>query len=297
MYLLLALLAAFVFAVGSIAYKRAYAEGAGIVHTLVINNLVIAVLFLPLFALEVKPFDWAHWHLPALTALAYVTGHLLHVVSLRVGDVSLATPLLGAKVIFVALLGRLVFGVELQLTQWISAALATSGVVLMGFTDVRAGGKLGVTTLLALGCSASFACTDLMIQTWGDRFGTFNFLPFQFVVLGLLSGAALPFFGTSTLRISKIAWKWALIGIAMSALQAILITATISLWHDAAGVNVVYATRGLWSIALVWWLGHHIGNHERTTAGGRLMAWRLAGGLLIVSAVILTTYAGRVRTL
>ena len=230
---------------------------------------------------------------PGQVALGYVTGHLLHVISLRIGDVSLATPLLGAKVIFVALLGWLLFGVELQAKQWISAALATAGVVLMGFTDLRKGGKLGITTLLALGCSAAFACTDVMIQSWGDRFGTFNFLPFQFLILGLLSAATMPFFGASSLRISRLAWKWVLIGIAMSGLQAILITATISLWHDAAGVNVVYATRGLWSIALIWWVGHHVGNLERQTAGGRRMAWRLAGGLLIVAAVILTTYSGR----
>ncbi|MBL9171820.1 MAG: DMT family transporter [Verrucomicrobiales bacterium] len=293
MYLLLALLAAIVFAVGSIAYKRAYAEGAGVVHTLVVNNLILAVLFLPLFALESKPMDWAHWYLPALTALAYVTGHLLHVVSLRVGDVSLATPLLGAKVIFVAVLGWLIFGIELRAEQWVSAALATAGVVLMGLTDLNKSGRPGITTFLALGCSAAFACTDVMIQSWGDRFGTFNFLPFQFVLLGLLSGSALPFFGTQSLRISRVAWKWVLIGIAMSALQAILITATISLWHDAAGVNVVYATRGLWSIAFVWWIGHHVGNHERATTGTKRMGLRVAGGLLIISAVFMTTYAGQ----
>jgi len=38
MYLLLPLLAAIIFALGSMVFKRAYDEGAGVVHAVVVNN-------------------------------------------------------------------------------------------------------------------------------------------------------------------------------------------------------------------------------------------------------------------
>ena len=40
MYPLLPLLAAFAFAFGSMVFKPAYAEGAGVTHAVVVNNLI-----------------------------------------------------------------------------------------------------------------------------------------------------------------------------------------------------------------------------------------------------------------
>jgi drug/metabolite transporter (DMT)-like permease len=214
------------------------------------------------------------------------------VLSLRLGDVSLATPLLGAKVIFVALVGGLVFRNRLSTAQWLSAALATAGVVAMGLTDFRGGGRAGLTTVAALGCAAAFAFTDTMIQAWGSRFGAWGFLPLLFAAVGVLSLGMMPYFGIASLRAPRRAWRWILAGVALSGLQAIIITGTIAVWKDAAGVNVVYATRGLWSITLVWLVGHRLRNTERHTTGGRIMAQRLAGAALILAAVALTVWSG-----
>jgi drug/metabolite transporter (DMT)-like permease len=213
----------------------------------------------------------------------------LNVLALRIGDVSVATPLLGSKVIFVALLGWVGFGIRLGPAQWVAAGLATAGVVVMGMTDFRPGRRMGATTLLALGCAAAFALTDVTIQLWGGRFGVFNFLPLQFVALGILSFAMLPWVGgVRALRAPRKAWSWILAGTALSGLQAILVTGSIAVWKDAAGTNVVYATRGLWSVALVWFLGHRMQNTERQTAGPRGMAIRAVGATLIVVAVGVT---------
>jgi drug/metabolite transporter (DMT)-like permease len=176
--------------------------------------------------------------------------------------------------------------------QWIAAGFATAGVVVMGVTDFKPGGKTGVTTALALGCAAAFALTDVTIQSWSGPFGVFNFLALQFAALGLLSASLLPFFGWKSLRVPTKAWKWIFAAAVFSALQAFIVTATIAVWRDAAGVNVVYATRGLWSVALVWFIGHRIGNTERHTAGHRRMGLRLAGATLIVAAVVLTVRFG-----
>lgn len=290
MYLLLALIAAIVFALGSMVFKRAFAEGAGIVHALVVNNLVLGILFLPLLAFDPKPVAWHLWLYPFLTGLAFMVGHLLNVVSIRLGDVSVVTPLLGAKVVFVGLLGWVLFGTQLSNEQWIASALATLGVVVMGRTDTRTAQHAARSVALAMGCAAAFAMTDVFIQAWGSQFGVFHFLPLQFAALGLLSAATLPYFGWRSLRAPARAWLWIGAAAFLSAIQAILITAAIAIWKDASGVNIVYATRGLWSIALVWVIGHWMQNSERIAAGNRIMGIRLLGAALILMAVVLTSF-------
>ena len=292
MYLLLPLLAALAFALGAMVYKRAYQEGAGLAHLAVVNNVILGLVFLPLIFLGPNPIPWRDWMLPVVTALAWATGHLLNVISLRLGDVSLATPLLGSKVIFVALIGHLVFGQELTAGRWVSAGLATAGVITMGLTDFRGGKRAGLTTVTALGCALGFALTDTMIQAWGPRFGAWGFLALVFAAVGAISASLMPYFGMSSLRAPWKAWRWILVGAALSGLQAIIITGTIAVWKDAAGVNVVYATRGLWSIALVWTAGHWMKNTERHTTGPRVMAQRLAGAALILGGVVLALTAG-----
>lgn len=287
MYLILPFLAALAFAFGSMVYKRSYDEGAGVVHAVVVNNMVLGVLFLPLLLLDPNPIQWNLVHLPLLAAVPFATGHFMNVASLKIGDVSVATPLLGVKVTFVALLAWVVFEQPLSDSQWIAAGLTSAGVLIMGLTDLRPGRRAGLTTVLALGCAASFALTDVLIQIWAGRIGVWNFLSLQFAALGMISAGTLPFFGPSPLRAPKTAWRWVALAVFLSGTQAILITGTIGIWKDAAGVNVVYATRGLLSVLLVWFIGHRLKNSERESAGVRTMIWRMAGAGLILAAVVL----------
>ena len=158
---------------------------------------------------------------------------------------------------------------------------------MMGYTEMRFRGRLGLTTSAALGSGAFFALTDTAIQGWGDSFGAWSFLALQLAGLGAFSLLMLPFFGMRSLRAPSAAWKWIFAGIALSGLQAIIITGTIVFWKNAVGVNVVYATRGFWSIVFVWTLGRWIQNDERVTVGASGMALRFAGALLIFAAIVL----------
>ena len=290
MHLLLALLAAVAFALGAMVYKRAFLEGAGLAHLAVVNNVILGLVGLPLLVLDPQPVPWSLWPWPVLAAAAFVAGHCLNLLSLRAGDVSLATPLLGSKVVFVALAGRLVFGTRLDAAAWLAAALATAGVAAMSLTDVRGGRRAGFTTVTALGCAAAFALTDVMIEAWGGSFGVRGFLGLMLAALGLLSLGLLPVFGRHALRAPAAAWRWVLAGAGLSAAQALLVTSAIAIWQDAAGVNVVYATRGLWSIGLVWFAGGWLKNRERETSGGRTLLVRLLGAALILAAVGLAAW-------
>lgn len=292
-YLLVPLLAAVAFAMGSLVFKRAFAEGAGVAHAVILNNVVLAVAFLPLFLVDPRPVPWHLLHLPVITATSFVAGHLLNVLSLRIGDVSVATPLLGSKVVLVALLGRLAFDWPVTPPQFVAAGLATSGVLVMGAADWRGGRRTGLTILLALGCAGCFALTDVLIQCWAAPFGTFNFLPLLFLALAAESLLLLPFLGPGSLRAPRAAWRWIGLATFFSAVQAILVTWSIGHWRDAAGVNVVYGTRGLWSLALVWWAGRWFGNTERAAVGPRTFLLRVLGGLLVLAAVVVALQRAR----
>ena len=132
MHLLLPLIAAIAFAAGSMVFKRAFAEGATLSHAVVVNNVILGLLFLPLMALDPHPIPWDRWHLPFITASTFVAGHLFNVAALRAGDVSVATPLLGVKVVFVALIARFAFGWPLSSGQLTAAALTSVGVLITG---------------------------------------------------------------------------------------------------------------------------------------------------------------------
>jgi EamA-like transporter family len=51
--------------------------------------------------------------------------------ALRQGDVSVATPLLGAKVIFVAFITSFLFGDPVGVKWWVAAAICTCGIFLV----------------------------------------------------------------------------------------------------------------------------------------------------------------------
>jgi hypothetical protein len=165
----------------------------------------------------------------------------------------------------------------------------------MGLADLHRGRHTWPTIALSLGCAAAFALTDVLIQLWAAELGVFHFLSLLFASLAVLSLACLPAFGRTALRAPARAWRWIGLATLLSAIQALIITWTIGQWRDAAGVNVVYGTRGLCSLALVWWAGRWFGNSERASVGPRVLALRLVGALLILGAVAITVGEGSSR--
>jgi hypothetical protein len=67
-------------------------------------------------------------------------------------------------------------------------------------------------------------------------------------------------------------------------LQAVSLVATLGLYPDTTRINVVYNSRGLWSVLAVWLVGHWWGNTERH-AGRAALLWRLAGAGLMLGAI------------
>ena len=66
---------------------------------------------------------------------------------------------------------------------------------------------------------------------------------------------------------------------------------TLAQFGDAARVNVVYALRGLWGVALAWAVAHRWGGGEAALPH-EVMLTRMAGALLLTAAVVLVIANG-----
>ena len=69
-------------------------------------------------------------------------------------------------------------------------------------------------------------------------------------------------------------------------LQSVLIVSAIALFRNATAANVVFSSRGLWSIAAVWLVGHWFHNQEKQQ-GASVLRWRLASAALMFAAILL----------
>lgn len=293
-YLLLPFLAALVFATGSLCFKRAFLEGISPSRGMVQTNLTMGLLFLPLMALDTHPFNPRLLGWPILAGALFFLGQGCNFAALRVGDVSLVTPIMGCKVVLVAVCSRVLFDFPLTHAHWVAATLTTLGVFVLGATDLHRGRRMGQTTALAVGSSLCFALVDTVIQRGAREFGAYNFLSTLFATLGLISAALWPWLGRNQATAPHSAHGWLLGAIILTAIQGLLISLSIGIWQDATGVNVIYSLRGVWGVVLVGLLGRWFGNTERHQVGTRTLWFRFFGAGLILLAVILTfTGTGR----
>ena len=61
---------------------------------------------------------------------------------------------------------------------------------------------------------------------------------------------------------------------------------TVAKFGNATSTNVIYSSRGLWSVVAVWAVGHWFANREQHL-GTAVLRWRLAGAVLMMAAIVL----------
>lgn len=286
--LLLPLFGAMVYAVAALFIKLAMSRGANSWSITFFSNLAMGAVFLPMlfFARE----SWAPEHLGwALGAgVLFFAGQIATFRSLAGGDVSIATPALASKVVFVALLSLGVPGSRLDPDLWLAVGLTMAGMVLLN-SGPRAHRSMRplATVGWALLAAFAFAAADILVQVGAPRAGFTLFMPVMFGVVALVSVPTLaPHLPRGEAARAKAgAWRWGAAGIALLACQATSVAAAIGIYGDATGVNVVYGSRGLWSVLLVAIVARHLGVAEGTR-DPRTLFLRLAGSMLILAAVV-----------
>lgn len=204
------------------------------------------------------------------------------------GDVSIATPTLASKIVFVALLSIAVPGSHPDPDLWLAVGLTMAGMVLLNSGPRPKHASRPLATLSwSLLAAWSFAAADVLVQVGAPRAGFTLFMPAMFALVALVSIPTLaPRVPRNELSRTKPgAWRWGAVGVGLLAVQAAGFATTIGVYGDAAGANVVYGSRGLWSVIIVTLVAKHLGVAEGTR-DPRTLFVRLAGSALILAAVI-----------
>lgn len=225
---------------------------------------------------------------PAIIGGLFLSGQLFTFLAVDRGDVSVAAPVLGVKVLIVPALSPFLVSENLPAQVWIAAAIAVAGI---GFVQVRDRSIERSRILAAVGFALLAACSmtlfDLLIQRWAPAWGAGYFLP---ISLGFAAVFSLMFIKSAD-RVTQLKEKGAIrplaIGAMLMAVQAIGMTLTLGLFGDATRVNIVYSLRGLWGVLLTWIVAGRI-TEIGSSPSHRTMAMRLIGALLIGVSVIVS---------
>src|SRR6185503_4506625 len=154
--LVLPLIAALLYVFGAVLVKRSGDFGVGVWRTAFISNLTSALIFqllLPLGGVFHPELLWQ----PALVGVLFLLGQLLNFLALQRGDVSVATPVLGLKIILVALFTTLLLTQGVSAKLWAAAALSSLAIALLNRTGGAKHRHVGSTILYAGTSAALFA--------------------------------------------------------------------------------------------------------------------------------------------
>lgn len=292
MPLALPLIASFLYALGSWGMKLGLRRGAHARLVNAISNLAMAGWSAPLIF-----FFPGTAHAQGLAG-ALVAGSTLFlgracaIRALAKGDLSLATPVLGMKTIFVALLTAGLLKETVSPGLMAGAVLSSLAVALLSLSPGILHGKKEsasldrVTAGWALLAAFFFGLTDITVQRFAKMMGVGWFQPLMFATLVLLTPLLfLPEMARKRKRVSLLpapARAGALGGSLVIGFQTSLLVLVIGVYGHATATNVVYATRGLWAILMEGALGGGSAYHDK-----RVLAVRLAGAALLLASVAL----------
>ncbi len=284
--ILLPLLAALGYALASLALKRSLWFGIGSWRTTFVVNLMAGLLFLPLLAWGGHWVGWREIYQPLLTGFGFFIGQIFTFRAIARGDVSIVTPVLGLKSMLIAFICAIFLREKIPTGWWLASALCVVAVALLADRTPSRVRNVSETALLAFLSAIAFSLTDVMVQHWAPLWGPGYFIPMMFGTVALLSFSLIPVFSQPLRQIPWAGWKWLLAGAVMLSGQALLMACAISIYGHATAINIVYSSRGVWTIVLVWIVGHWFRTEERHLGRG-ILTRRLIGAALLVLAIAL----------
>jgi drug/metabolite transporter (DMT)-like permease len=292
MPLALPLLASLLYAVGSWGLKLGLRRGARPSMVTALSNLSMAGWSAPLiFFFPGQPNASGFWG-AILAGSALFLGRICAIRALSHGDLSHATPLLGTKTVFVAVLTSLFLDDPITPGLMAGAVLTSLAVALLSITSTPMAKSWWprkfdrATTSWALLAAFFFALTDIVVQKFARLLGVGWFQPLMFSTLALLT----PLLFISRLRhpsslqalLPASSRSSTIGGSAVIGFQTSLVILVIGIFGHATATNVVYAARGLWAVLLEGAAGGGAAANDR-----RILILRLTGAALLLAAVAL----------
>lgn len=265
--------AAVLYAIGSLDIKKALASGTDRRAAIAWTNIAMAIWSLPLFFLSWETFTLYGFLLALCGGLALFFGRIFVVKALDVGALSIVGPLLGLKTLFVAISAVLLGQVALSPGVWVAVVLACVGMALVQRGPKSKNKAYNRAILYALIASLLFASTDILVVEARSALSVGWLMPTLFLTVGLL----VPLLGSipKTPAEGKVNLQR---GAVTMGFQTSLVVLIICLTGQAVLVNIIYASRGLWSVVVDRVL-------NRTGTVHEFFLQRTAGAALLVASV------------
>ena len=269
-----ALGAAFLYAVGYLELKGSIHQGATSKRVNIFSNYAMAAWSLPLaLFLPIHP-NWQGVAAATAAGASLFLGRICTVKALAHADLSITAPLLGTKTVLVALFSIILLHTKISWQLMTAAVLTAAALALLQVGPDHNRHHRRAAVGWAMGASLLFAIVDVLVQGYAKASGVGFFQPAMFIVLSAMT----PLLGT-TPPAPAAAKKRLMIGSAIIGFQAPLVIMLIGLFGQATLINILYATRTLWSVAVDAWRGE----------GNARQYWitRLGGAVLLLGAIVL----------
>ena len=285
---ILPLLAALAYTFSTLFFKQALSLGAGTMRVVFVTNFLAIPFFIPILIWNHCVLDWSFWPMLLLCALFNTLAMALTFITIKIGDISIQTPVMGSKVIMVAFLS-IWMGMEvLNTAVWIASFLSVLAICILGKPDKLSGNNK--TLLLTVCCSLltalSFAISDTLMAKYAAQFGEGPFLMYTMILTAIFSCGLIPFFEGKLVEMPKVSWFWVFWGGVCMSLELIFYCYALAFYSNPTTINILYSSRGIWSVLLIWLMGGYFGNTE-SQKGKSIMLQRLAGALVLFMAIIL----------
>jgi len=283
--ILFPLIAALLYPLASLLLKRAMQLGVSAFACQAIFAFSLPLVSLPLL-ISINRFpEVSQWGWVALSTVFLVVAQWVTILAVRAGDVSVQTPIMGSKLVMVAMLAS-AFGVDrLGWLGWLGVLIAVPAIFVITGGSLSAWKKSWLTVVLALTACAMFAVSDVVSAAKATAIGAATFVllqGFMHVPFGLV---LTPIGLKQSANARPDAWWFALGGGLALGLQSLCIGWTLCRYANATEANMIYSTRGLWGVLLVLAVGHWFGNVEAREAAPGVMRTRLIGAIMLIIAV------------
>ena len=253
---------------------------------LVMNNLLSGLVFIPAIFFEAKFPDVSIIWQPMIASAFCAIGNVATFSCAERGEVSLMTPLMGIKTLMVIMFARVFLDVDLPHTITIAGVICCCAVFIMGFSNksLRTE-KLAITVFLAIVACFSYALCDVFIQKYAPNFSRNAMLSLTSVAMPLSIIPLLPKFFREVFSCDK---KTLLLGSSSAVLmigEMYLMFISISGELGASLCNILYNTRGLMSVVLIYFLGKYFIKLKELSSASAIQ--RSVGAIMILIAVVI----------
>lgn len=290
-YLVIAFVAAFAYSIGGLFNKQAISQGAGLMRIIAISAWTPAILLMPTVFLYSDPMPLHLWYQPLIASLFFSGGTTCYVIALRTGDLSIVAPVSGAKPIMNAVLVSALLGITVPATTWIAGALTLGALFIMRTPNHSTDHSFARTATITLMAIFGYALCDTSLMLWASAWGVTRFAVITFSIASIVALFLIPRFSGKWCDMTRSAKRNILLGAFFSSLPAVTMSYALGTYGHAPEINVVYASRALISIVIVFALGRWVGSSEQNMSRS---AWvrRLIGAMVLTGAVLLVILCG-----